>query len=634
MGVLVVDAQGFVAQANEQAVKLLSGGAITPEQFLGRFSFLEPGLFSDVSLAAQWRGLRRGEALRVETDLRSLSGRTCCVELFGTRVDEDSEYTLLVLVRELPSGRASGAVPEGSDAQSRARALNQRILAAVPGGIVQVAQSGAILDANPEARRILGLRFDSVEQSYSTDFGAKTLWEDGSPCPLDEYPVTRCLATGAAQPPTTIGVQRSGGSVAWAVFTAIPLRDPATGLQDGAVVTFLDVTAHKDSEGRLRAALRERELLMRQKLESLGVLFGGIAHDFNNLLTIMLGRLAMARGQVHEPDSAERHLAAAARAGQQAQGLMQQLLSFSKSGDPVRRPTHLDAFLRDTIATALADATCSWEVETSEHLWMVEIDRSQMSQVFRNLALNAAQSMSGRMPPGRVTVSVDNARVDVRSHLPLGPGRYVRVRVRDEGVGISEADLRHIFDAYFTTKESGSGLGLAVAHSIVVNHGGHIGAASGDGEGSEFTVHLPASDAEEESTHAVVAPVLRAGERILVMDDEPEVRNVLGAMLEILGYGVGYAKDGAEAVAAYATAISDGRPYDAVILDLVVPSGLGGQEALAALRSRHPDVRAIISSGYSADPAMNRPTDFGFKAFLPKPFDLTCLQQILLDVLA
>ena len=251
-----------------------------------------------------------------------------------------------------------------------------------------------------------------------------------------------------------------------------------------------------------------------------------------------------------------------------------------------------------------------------------------MSQVINNIVINANQAMPGG---GIIQVAAVNIIIDDRHGLPVTPGRYIRLSIQDQGVGIAEKYLKNIFDPYFTTKQEGSGLGLATTYSIIKKHDGHITVESQLGVGTTFHIYLPASDKAVPEREEV--KLITGQGRILVMDDEASLRKTVGRMLEKLGYESEFAKDGAEAIRMYREAKEAEKPHDAVILDLTVPGGMGGKEAIKKLLEIDPEVKAIVSSGYSDDPVLSNFQEYGFKGVMPKPFDPRSLAKVLHGVL-
>ncbi|OGP24017.1 MAG: hypothetical protein A2X93_08255 [Deltaproteobacteria bacterium GWC2_56_8] len=359
----------------------------------------------------------------------------------------------------------------------------------------------------------------------------------------------------------------------------------------------------------------ETETIKAQKLESLGVLAGGIAHNFNNLLTGILGNIFLAKGSVAGGDALKR-LEEAERGIGMAKDLTSRLLTFSMGGSPVKHLASVSELVTESAGFVLSGSSVRPEYSIPDGLWAIEADTGLISQVIQNLVMNAAQAMPDG---GVVKVSCDNAEVSGGDN-PLKDGRYVKITVADNGVGIPHENMERIFDPYFTTKEYGTGLGLSASYSIIKNHDGHISVESTPGKGSAFFVYLPASRSTRPEALKTLSTVVCGSGRVLVMDDEEVVRDTAGAILGVLGYTAAYAKDGAEAIEAYMEARDNGEPFDAVIMDLTVPGGMGGKEAMEMLLQIDPSVKAIVSSGYSNDPIMSEFARSGFKAVIPKPY--------------
>jgi signal transduction histidine kinase/DNA-binding NarL/FixJ family response regulator/HAMP domain-containing protein len=386
--------------------------------------------------------------------------------------------------------------------------------------------------------------------------------------------------------------------------------------------------------GRRKA---EEELLRAQKLESVGLLAGGIAHDFNNLLTGILANASLAQASLHDGASVRARLQEVEKASLRAQALTQQLLTFSRGGAPVRKTIRLGELVREAASFALSGASVRCEFALPDDLWPAPVDAGQIGQVVANLVINAAQAMEAG---GTVTVSGENVEAGAVGGPPGAPGRHVCISVRDEGCGIPPDDLERIFDPYFTTKPGGTGLGLATAYSVVRRHGGHLAVSSRPGAGSTFRVYLPAAhpsapaaEGAEPSPGRSPPPPPLPRRRVLVMDDEAMIREVAAEILLAAGYEVETAAAGEQAVAAYARARDTGNPFAAVVLDLTVPGKMGGLETLERLRELDPDVRGVVSSGYSNDPAMAEHERYGFRARVRKPYRMAELLAALEEAL-
>lgn len=403
------------------------------------------------------------------------------------------------------------------------------------------------------------------------------------------------------------------GNTVWVRVLANPIRG-----EDG------NITGHMGTMEEITELRQARqEMLKTQKLESLGVLAGGIAHDFNNILTAILGNISLARMQLHDAVKTAKRLAEAENAASRAKDLTQQLLTFARGGEPVKKAIEAGALLKEAAGFAMHGSSVRCEFDLANDLWTVEVDEGQLSQVIHNLIINAVQAMPDG---GTITIGAVNYR-----SIPEGQ-RCVRISVADTGTGIPEQHLQRIFDPYFTTKQQGSGLGLATCYSIIKKHGGTIMVESILGKGSTFYLSLPASELS-----MTVEPVFQSDlafgvGRVLVMDDEEPVRETLQAMLEALGYTAECTENGAEAVELYRQRKEEGTPFAVVILDLTIPGGVGGKEAITMLLDIEPGVKAVVSSGYSTDPIMGNYREHGFSAVLSKPFQVQEMSRVLQEL--
>ena len=375
----------------------------------------------------------------------------------------------------------------------------------------------------------------------------------------------------------------------------------------------------------------EQELVKIEKLESLGVLAGGLAHDFNNLLAVILGNISLSLVDMDLTDQNFKRLTDVEKAVMRAQDLTRQLLTFAKGGAPVKQTSSIREIIEDSCRFSLSGSNVQCIFSFAEDLKAVEVDAGQIGQVINNLVINAIQAMP---EGGTIRVKAENATAGLPDELPSAPGDFIRISIQDQGTGIPQENLSKIFDPYFTTKQKGSGLGLATSFSIIKRHGGYIAVESVIGKGSAFHVYLPAT-LREPSTGKMPekTPVAGVG-KILVMDDEESVRGVVGEMLKAVGYEYELAKDGAEAVELYKRALDKGRPFDAAIMDLTIPGGLGGKEAVKKLIEIDPKVKAIVASGYFSDPVMADFKAYGFTGVITKPYDLQTLSRTLRTVLS
>src|SRR5215475_7938098 len=373
----------------------------------------------------------------------------------------------------------------------------------------------------------------------------------------------------------------------------------------------------------------EEEVLKARKIKSVGVLAAGIAHDFNNFLTGILGYVSLAKVVAQTDVQVAAYLTAAEQACQRATALTQQLLTFAKGGAPVRHTVSLVEILKESVGFALRGANVRGDIQIAADLWPVDVDAGQINQVIHNVVLNAVQAMPGG---GTVEVRADNIAFEAGAPFPLIEGQYVKITVQDYGCGMPKEVLSNIFDPYFTTKAEGSGLGLTTAYAIVTKHDGYITVTSEVGLGTTVVIYLPASQQALVSAQTRPPIPLRGSGRILVMDDEEMIRDLLRALLETLGYTVECVQDGAEAVAVYQYAQAARQPFAAVILDYTMPGGVGGLETLHRLRAIDPQVKALISSGYANNPVMADWAYYGFSGVVAKPYTMAQLQEVLHNV--
>ena len=391
---------------------------------------------------------------------------------------------------------------------------------------------------------------------------------------------------------------------------------------------------HKANE-QLRREIVERErmeteLHKAQKLESLGILAGGIAHDFNNLLTTILSNVSMAMLDLEREHPAHKQLAMAERAMFRAKDLTQQLLTFSRGGAPVKRVTLISDLVRESAGFALRGTRIRCDFSVPDDLWLVNADEGQISQVIHNLMINADQAMPDG---GTITVSCENAVLSTGDVPALEPGAYVKIAVRDRGIGIPKEYLEKIFDPYFTTKQRGSGLGLATTYSIIRKHGGGIFVESEISAGTTFTLFLPAFPAATKEQVKEDVSLTTGKGTILIMDDEEDIRTTAGNALGRLGYTVAFAEDGMRAIEMYQEAMRAGEPFAVVIMDLTIQGGMGGQETIKLLLEIDPEVKAIVSSGYSNDPVMASYQRYGFAGVVAKPYRIKELGAAVSSVL-
>lgn len=388
----------------------------------------------------------------------------------------------------------------------------------------------------------------------------------------------------------------------------------------GAVLAFTDISI---------ASKLEQEIQKSQRMESVSLLAGGIAHDFNNILTGIMGNLSMATNQCGPDNPLFHFLKSAENASVRAKDLTYQLLTFSKEGVPTKEKTSIRTLLTEAAGFILSGSKCQLRHHLPEDLWAVMADEGQISQVINNLLINAVHAMPDG---GALTINAENVLVGGEPSLPLEPGAFNKITIADEGVGIAVEDMAKIFDPYFSTKKSGTGLGLATSYSIIKNHGGHIEVESEVGQGSTFTLYLPAMQGDVQVPQRQDTLIHRGEGRILVMDDEVMIQQIVGDMLKHLGYQVDYAENGCEAIDKFHEAQTSSAPFDALILDMTVPGGKGAKEVIEALLPSYPSLKAVLSSGYVDNPMMKAYRSHGFRGTITKPFNIAEISWVMKTV--
>ena len=396
----------------------------------------------------------------------------------------------------------------------------------------------------------------------------------------------------------------------------VPIRN-TVGEIIGLLGIYEDITLRKREE---------TELLRMQKLESMGRLAGGIAHNFNNILTTILGNISLAKMECTSNDKIYERLDHAEMACLKAKDLSQQFLIFSKGGSPVKESIATADLVRTNSQLALSGTTSICTYEFSDDLHNIDADPGQIEQVLTNILINADQAMPNG---GTIQLICKNVVVSSDDNLPLKNGNYVKISIHDQGPGIKTENLDKIFDPYFTTKAHGTGLGLASAYSIIKQHQGYLCVESTSESGTVFTMYIPATTASAKPKSTDEAPLVAGNGYILVMDDDKIVLNVVGLMLKRLGYQVEFAEDGEKALSLYEKAMQSGRPFDLVLMDLIVPNGMGGKEATPKILALDPQAKVVVSSGYSHDPIMANYKKYGFCGVLKKPYSMEELSQLL-----
>lgn len=605
------DASARITMVNKKSWEILG---FKPEEMLGR---------RVISLIME----NDREVITREIENRLLLGKSGSYEVAVLHRDGSKRQLRLNASPIIEDGRGVGGMVLAEDITERKRtaealAAEKEWLAvtlrSIGEGVITTDTKGTILLINDVAEKLTGWK---QSEAVGKPIGEvlKLLnpnTKQPQPCVLIEKLQTRAVIEFANQ----VLVCKDGQERVIEASGA-RIRDGSENFI-GVVLVFRDIT------DRIRI---EQELIRTSKLESLGVLAGGIAHDFNNLLTVIMGYITLARISIDDPNVSAELLTKSEKASWQAKALTQQLLTFARGGAPIKKTISIVNLIRDSVDFTLSGSNIKCEMSVPECLWPVDVDEGQLSQVINNLVINSLQAMPDG---GTIRVSAENLVIVEKMGLPLEIGKYIKVRVQDEGIGIPDSHFEKIFDPYFTTKPTGSGLGLATAYSIIKNHGGSIIVDSAQGRGTSFDIYLPVSHhPPHDSANQPPLPATGQG-RILVMDDEKKIREVVEQMLSAIGYEVTVTNNSQEAVEAYQHALKGGQKFDAVIMDLTVPGGMGGQDAIQKLLAIDPGVKAIVSSGYSNDPIMAEYANWGFKGVVTKPFGINELSQVLKQVLA
>jgi two-component system, cell cycle sensor histidine kinase and response regulator CckA len=583
-----------------------------PEEIIGN-SFLEFVHVDDRERMSREFGesLASGRETPTELRLTSKDGRVFWMEESG-KLKRDPAGTITGIngaLRDITTRKASEEALRASE-EMFAKAFRSGPMAI---GISKL-YSGEFIDVNDEYLRIIEYRRDEVLGRTGKELG---IWAD----PAQRDKIVALIKAGKgkfmeAECRTKTGkiltVVLSAETISWKGIACL-------------LVSAFDITNQKRAEEALVKA---------ERLESLGHLAGGIAHDFNNFLGGVFGYLEMAKEHAGSGNTEKTVycLDKALRSFDRTKGLTKQFLTFAKGGAPVKKTGDLSPLVRESVAFALSGSNVRCSFALQEDLWPCGYDEHQIGQVVDNIVINAKQAMPGG---GTIDVAADNVSIAPGERPPLSEGRYVRLSFKDSGPGIPEELRRKIYDPFFTTKKTGSGLGLATTWSIVKRHNGHIDLVSAPGSGTTFFIWLPAfAGTAEAAAPAAPPPVIsKVNGRVLVMDDEPGLLRLTLSMLKSLGYRAIGAKDGDEAVERFARAKQRKDPFAAVLLDLTVAGGMGGKEAAQKILAIDPAARLIVSSGYCDDPVMALHRDYGFSGRLEKPFKKSELADALATVI-
>lgn len=555
-----------------------------------------------------------------ELEIPGPDDSTCLLELTAVNLIWEGARALLVILRDVTQRR------QAQLALKREKERLSVTLDSITDAVIAIDANGKIERINQEATRLTGV---SQEEAVGQDLGDVLMLQHPKTGKIIRDPSDVLLSAERAEITPELGIPLIRKDDDPLLVTA-EMRCILDDDQEhyGCVIVLRDITNQK---------LAEDELFKSEKLHSISLLAGGIAHDFNNILTAILGNISIVRMSMDEGDPSTSKLIAAEKATLQAKSLTQQLLTFSKGGTPVLETTTISQLVKDCTQFILRGSNVKCEIEASEECWSVDADKGQIAQVINNLIINADQAMPNG---GVIKVSLTNCSVR-KSEIPtLDSGDYISITIADEGTGITPENLKRIFDPYFTTKKDGNGLGLASSYSIIKSHNGILTVDSVIDKGSTFTIYLPKSQkaapkiVEEPEKPIESSNTIHRGKgRILVMDDMEAMMMVAGEILTMLGYEVEFSIDGEEAIKVYKKAKEAGTPFDAVVFDLTVPGGMGGEEAAGILIEYDPNLIAIASSGYTTSNVMSDHENSPFAAVVPKPYRIKEMSDALYRVI-
>ena len=581
-----------------------------PESFLRALPMDEtPGGLQGYFLAQHPNQVAYSDTLR----LRHREGREILVHASIVRQISRRKDLQRVLGFVVPMPETLGAVANSASPGLSLAHLTV-LLAELHEAVLLADANGQVVFLNPKAEQLLGRTHEEVLNQNAGEIFRLIHRQNGQ---AGESPFAKALATNEATPLNNeFALDTGSGKLQPVTYSARPVVG-ATGQSAGVVVVFRNPD---------EMSLTPEELVKANRFESLGQLAGGIAHDFNNLLTTILGGVSMAK-ENHDYAGLEN----SERACLAAKALAKQLLTFAKGGTTVRQVIKPADILTESVRLAGAGSTVKVELNVAPDTAAICTDRAQILQVFQNLIINAIQAMTTGQ--GQIWVSAGNVALTEGQIAPLPAGTYVAIEVRDNGSGIRPEHVEKIFNPFFTTKKTGTGLGLATVLSIVKRHGGQMGVDTEIGVGTAFTVFLPQAEKPEE-VEARRAPTLRFGTgRVLFMDDDENICTLTGGMLESLGYKYDLARNGEEALQLYKRYLNIGRPYDVVIMDLTIIGGMGGELTYRHLRDLDPEVSAIMTSGYDNDEMARQFYEMGFLGYLTKPYRVGDLGKMLRKVL-
>jgi two-component system, cell cycle sensor histidine kinase and response regulator CckA len=618
--VYLVNPDGLIIYANESAINSLGysrekllGSAITDiDSYLGNKS----GGRSDFFLRLKQQG-----TISFETLHKSKNGAKTFKQINAVYFSEEGLELAGLFAHDISSTMQSKL--DLMRSEERFRDLFEQS----SDGIFIVNKNGKIVEWNEKIETLTGIRkIDAVDKN------AYDVYQIVSP----QYPDT--LAHGARKildifesiskneikdidihESVEMTIFCTDGSKYLVQHMIFPISNPAEkGYLLGNIV--------RDISDRARL---EDERIRTQKFESLGILAGGIAHDFRNILSAILGNVTLALRGTDENSRQFKFLRNAETAVLHAKELTGRLLTFSKGGDPVKTISSVKEIIEESAALSLSGSNIRCEYSFKDEIPQILVDRVQIIQTIQNIMINAIQSMHDG---GKISIATE--KVDIgNNEIPLlVKGTYVSISFTDAGTGIPEENIKKIFDPYFSTKKSGTGLGLSVAFSVIRKHGGTITAESTLGKGSVFTIYLPLDSAvtsrETKKETVSCAPSSGSG-NILIIDDDEAVLETTRELLQSIGYCAETVKTIEESIPLYKLRYREKKPFKAVIMDLTIPGSIGGQKGIKLLLKKFPSAKVIVTSGYSNNPVLANFAEYGFVDALIKPIEIVDLSRIL-----
>jgi len=602
-----ISPEGHFLDVNGACCSIL--GYTREEMLTLHVSDIDPNI-SEADWCALWEKMRDTKQLRFESLHKDKKGSTFPVEINCNLIRYDNTEFLCAIVRDISERKEAEEALQASEDR-------YRIFTAITSDYVfKCSRSGS----DPYIIQWMAGPVKAITGYSDEEIFAMGCWRHIIHPDDSNRVITQLMHLKPSQKLThTFRIIKKNGDICW-------IRESC---YCDAGKELDELILYGCSQDVTKQELLQEQVLKNQKLESLGILAGGIAHDFNNILTGIMGNISFARMFLDKSHRATQPLEAAENASGRAAQLARQLLTFAKGGAPIKKMISVRLLLEECLSLVLRGTNVLGHFEAPENLYNIEADEGQLWQVFNNIIINAVQAMPGG---GTLAVRAENSDVGEDNSLGLPAGTYLKLTFSDEGCGISDENLKKVFDPYYTTKAGGSGLGLASVHSIISRHGGTAEIASQLNRGTTITLYIPAVEYCELENHPQITDQQDIGGmygRILVMDDEELIRGLTKEMLEYLGYTVTTCSNGEQAIEMYSSALEKGNTYYAVILDLTIRGGMGGMEAAQSILAKDPSAKLIVSSGYSNDPVMADYSRYGIHSALIKPYNADELTKAL-----